>query len=85
MSASARASGSAEYEDGFLHQQVMLIDVGAATVGPVNFDNRSFPLNFEITTVVTDRDSEADVEAMLKDDFRISRLMDGDEYDRKPW
>jgi cardiolipin synthase len=63
----------------------MLIDDGVATMGTVNFDNRSFRLNFEITAVVTDRDSEADVETMLKDDFRISCLMDSDEYDRKPW
>jgi cardiolipin synthase len=63
----------------------MLIDDGVATMGTVNFDNRSFRLNFEITAVVTDRDSEADVETMLKDDFRISCLMDSDEYYRKPW
>jgi len=34
---------------------------------------------------VTDRDFAADVEAMLEDDFSKSRLMESDEYDRKPW
>ena len=73
------------YEDGFLHQKVMLIDDGVATVGTANFDNRSFRLNFEITAVVTDRDFAAEIEAMFEDDLQQSRLMESDEYARKPW
>ena len=73
------------YEDGFLHQKVMLIDDGTAAVGTANFDNRSFRLNFEITAVVTDPDFAAEVEAMFEDDFQQSRLMESDEYARKPW
>ena len=73
------------YQDGFLHQKVMLIDDSVATVGTANFDNRSFRLNFEITAVVADRDFAAEVEEMLEADFARSRLMEPGEYDRKPW
>jgi len=73
------------YQDGFLHQKVMLIDDGFATVGTANFDNRSFRLNFEITAGIADHDFAAEVEAMLENDFSRSRLMEPGEYDAKPW
>jgi len=73
------------YQDGFLHQKVMLIDHLLATVGTANFDNRSFRLNFEITAVVADVSFAAKVERMLDVDFSKSRLMEPGEYDRKPW
>jgi len=71
------------YQDGFLHEKVMLIDDNIATVGTANFDNRSFRLNFEITTVVFDADFAGHVERMFDADFLASRLMEPDEYDTK--
>ncbi len=73
------------YQDGFLHEKVMLIDDNVATVGTANFDNRSFRLNFEITTVVFDVDFASKVERMFQNDFSASRLMQQDEYDNKPY
>ncbi len=73
------------YQDGFLHGKVMLIDDNVATVGTANFDNRSFRLNFEITTVVFDADFAGNVERMFQNDFSASRLMEQDEYDNKPY
>jgi cardiolipin synthase len=73
------------YQDGFLHGKVMLIDDNVATVGTANFDNRSFRLNFEITTVVFDADFAGSVERMFQNDFSASRLMEQDEYDNKPY
>jgi len=73
------------YEDGFLHEKVILVDDNVATVGTANFDNRSFRLNFEITTVVIDPDFAADVEQMFEDDFKKSRIMQPDEYDNKSY
>lgn len=72
------------YQDGFLHQKVILIDDSVATVGTANFDNRSFRLNFEITAVVADRDFASEVEHMFEADFASSRLMEVGEYDAKP-
>ena len=60
------------YEQGFMHQKVMLMDNRVAMVGTVNFDNRSFRLNFEITGVVADTEFVSEVEAMLLDDLSHS-------------
>lgn len=73
------------YQDGFLHEKVLLIDDNVATVGTANFDNRSFRLNFEITAIVADPDFAADVEQMFEDDFEKSRIMQPDEYDNKSY
>ena len=73
------------YDDGFLHEKVMLIDDNIATIGTANFDNRSFRLNFEITAVIVDGELAKNVEQMFENDFSSSRLMDRDEYDNKPF
>lgn len=57
------------FQDGFLHQKIMLIDERMATVGTANLDNRSFRLNFEITAFVSDRNFIASVHEMLDRDF----------------
>jgi len=71
------------YQDGFLHEKVMLIDDNVATVGTANFDNRSFRLNFEITAIVVDTEFASGVETMFENDFMKSRVMMPDEYDSK--
>ena len=61
------------YQDGFLHEKVILVDDEIAGVGTVNFDNRSFAINFELTLWFTSREMILDVEAMLTIDFSNSR------------
>ena len=56
-----------------MHQKVMLIDDQYCTVGTVNFDNRSFRLNFEITIAVADVEFATHVRTMLEQDFVDSR------------
>ena len=73
------------YEQGFLHEKVMLIDDDVATVGTANFDNRSFRLNFEITAAISDPTFVAQVERMFEDDFERSREVEEGEYHRKSW
>ncbi|WP_332686051.1 cardiolipin synthase [Devosia sp.] len=71
------------YQDGFLHQKVVLMDDQIATVGSVNFDNRSFAINFEITLWFTDKQAIDGVEAMLLEDFRHCRQVDIEEVRRR--
>ena len=47
-----------EYINVFIHSKVMIIDDYLASVGTVNFDPRSFNLNFEATAII--RDSSVD-------------------------
>lgn len=70
------------YQKGFIHQKVMLVDDQYSFVGTANFDNRSFRLNFEITMVVDDAGFASKTEAMLNDDFAESRFVKEDEYSK---
>jgi cardiolipin synthase len=71
------------YTDGFLHEKVMLIDDRVATVGTANFDNRSFRLNFEITTAVFCPTFASEVEQMFEQDFKQAREMGPRELEKK--
>ncbi|MGN6101642.1 MAG: cardiolipin synthase [Devosia sp.] len=61
------------YQQGFLHEKVILVDDVIAGVGTVNFDNRSFAINFELTLWFTSEQVIRDVEAMLTIDFSNAR------------
>jgi len=72
------------YQEGFLHQKVMLIDEEVSMIGTANFDNRSFRINFEITLLCVDRGFAQQVERMLKDDFSECREVGRKDYKDKP-
>lgn len=73
------------YKAGFMHQKVTLLDNILASVGTVNFDNRSFYLNFEITAFVTDSSFVSSVEKMLQEDFAASYCVELSAYEKKPF
>lgn len=62
------------YAQGFLHQKVILVDDQIAGVGTVNFDYRSFNINFEATLWFTHKDMIARIENMLQVDFAASYI-----------
>ena len=72
------------YQKGFLHQKVVLMDDEIASIGSVNFDNRSFAINFEITLWFADRKTIDGVEAMLLEDFRHCRQVEIEEARDRP-
>jgi cardiolipin synthase len=51
-----------EYQRTMLHAKVLIVDAAWATVGSVNFDNRSFALNDELNLSVRDRAVVAELE-----------------------
>jgi cardiolipin synthase A/B len=73
------------YQEGFLHQKVMLIDDALSSVGSANLDNRSMRLNFELTTLVVDKDFALEVERMLEKDFSRARRVTAAEVDGRGW
>jgi cardiolipin synthase len=74
------------YQDGFLHQKVVLVDDEISAIGTANFDNRSFRLNFEIMAVVADTAFASEVEQMFLDDFASSvQMKPGDYENRSFW
>ncbi len=60
------------YKRGFMHQKTVLIDDCLSLIGTVNFDNRSFRLNFEVTAATADPLFAARVEQMLEEDLSNS-------------
>ena len=72
------------YQQGFLHQKVVLVDDDLASVGTANFDNRSFVINFELTLFFADRAFAAEVERMLEADFALSRRVTAADVQRRP-
>jgi len=72
------------YEPGFLHEKVMLIDDEFSTVGTANYDNRSFRLNFEVTSLIVDREFASEMQAMFEDDFAHSVELDPNAFTEKP-
>jgi len=62
------------YTDGFLHQKVTLVDDDLVSIGTVNFDNRSFQINFELTLWFTHERMISNVAAMLSEDFQNAKL-----------
>lgn len=72
------------YTPGFMHQKVMLIDNTISSVGTHNFDNRSFRLNFEVTSVIFDESFAREMEAMLERDFEHAELIDADDLANRP-
>ncbi|GGO78998.1 cardiolipin synthase A [Marinobacterium nitratireducens] len=63
------------YQNGFLHQKVLLVDDELASIGTANLDNRSFRLNFEISILNRNRQFAGEVAAMLREDFLQSRQL----------
>ena len=56
------------YTKGFNHSKLMTVDGNFSTIGSVNMDERSFEVNFEITAMIYDEKTTAEVEqAFLTD------------------
>lgn len=72
------------YKPGFLHEKVMLVDDEISTVGTPNFDNRSFRLNFEVTSLIVDKDFATEMQTMFEKDFEHSVELDPNEFESKP-
>lgn len=51
---------------------------------PPNFDNRSFRLNFEVITLIFDKDFNQQMEDMFIDDFANSVEVKPDLLENKP-
>ena len=74
-----------EFQDGFIHEKVMLVDDAVASVGTHNFDNRSFRLNFEVAALVWDEPFAREVEAMLSHDLARCEPVPPGAFDEKPF
>ena len=73
-----------EYEHGFLHTKVMVVDECIASIGTANLDVRSFRLNFEINTIIYDRQLAAETAAQFHKDAKKCTEITKAWYDARP-
>ena len=74
-----------EYQPSLFHCKIMIVDDVWATMGTVNFDNRSFRINDENTLEVWDKDFAAAQIKVFEADKAKSRHITVGEYKRRPW
>ena len=60
------------YKKGFFHSKMMLVDDELVTVGTVNFDNRSFRINFENTLILQSQGLVEQGRIQMEEDFKNS-------------
>lgn len=58
-----------EYEKGFIHSKLLIIDSEIATIGTANMDMRSFHLNFEVNALLLKTESVARIVADFERDL----------------
>jgi cardiolipin synthase len=71
-----------EYEKGFMHSKVLIIDGEMASIGTVNLDIRSFNLNFEVSAFLYGREKIAKLADNFDEDLRHSTRLDPAAYNK---
>jgi cardiolipin synthase A/B len=73
-----------EYRSAMMHAKTLVVDGVWATVGSMNFDNRSLRLNEEVNLLIHDEEIGARVEAEFLADLKESREIRPAEFRRRP-
>ncbi len=73
-----------EYRPTMLHAKTLCIDGAWATVGSVNFDNRSFQQNDEATLCVQSRTVAGQLTEAFEADLAVSEAFDRERWRRRP-
>ena len=73
-----------EYQPTMLHAKTLCVDRAWSSVGTVNFDNRSFQLNDEVTLCVQSDEFAAKLGGAFEADVERSREIDLDAWRRRP-
>lgn len=71
------------YQNGFMHQKVMVVDDSLSAIGSANMDNRSFRLNFEVIGIVSDANFNTQVASMLEADLANSKATGANALEKK--
>jgi cardiolipin synthase len=64
-----------EYSPRVLHAKTLVVDGDFAAIGTANLDTRSFQLNYEVTAVIFDAETNRTLAAAFTDDLGKSRLV----------
>ncbi|CAH0118138.1 putative cardiolipin synthase YwiE [Paenibacillus sp. CECT 9249] len=72
-----------EYEKGFLHSKILIIDGETASIGTANMDMRSFHLNFEVNALLFGTDSVQTMVSDFKRDLKYTNLINPEKFARR--
>ena len=73
-----------EYQPSMMHAKTFVVDGMWATVGTMNFDNRSLAFNDETTLVTLDAEFGARMDSLFRADLELSREITLEEFRRRP-
>jgi cardiolipin synthase len=73
-----------QYQKGFIHGKILLVDGIGASVGTANLDIRSLEINFEVNAFVYDLEIVKRLEQDFYEDLKESQLVDLETYKARP-
>ncbi len=71
------------FTKGLLHSKTISVDNEFCLIGSVNLDMRSFWLNFEITTIIYNRDFTKSLRELQQNYLDLSTQLTGDDFQRR--
>ncbi len=74
-----------EYQPTMMHAKSIVVDGRWASIGTMNFDNRSLTFNNESNFVALDPVFGAEVEAMFRDDLTRAKEITAEDFAKRPW
>ncbi|MEO6993624.1 MAG: cardiolipin synthase [Lacunisphaera sp.] len=74
-----------QFEPAMFHVKSMIVDDVFVTVGSVNFDDRSFQINDEISLNILDRATASDHLKIFENDLRHSTPLTREEFESRPF
>ncbi|MFC4320637.1 cardiolipin synthase [Litchfieldia salsa] len=73
-----------EYEKGFMHSKIMIVDGQLASIGTANMDMRSFHLNFEINAFLYKTNSTITLVNDFIEDIKVSNQIEIEAFSHRP-
>lgn len=71
------------YENGFIHNKVLIVDEEVCSVGTANIDQRSFKLNFEVNAFIYDPKIAQQLINDFNEDIAVSTLLTPELYENR--
>ena len=72
------------YQKGFIHAKTSVYDRSLSMIGTANMDIRSFDLNFEVNSIVYDRDFSEKMTAQFYEDLENAVPVTLEEWEKRP-
>ncbi|MFD9624700.1 cardiolipin synthase [Peribacillus muralis] len=72
-----------QYNEGFMHSKIIIVDEQLASIGTTNMDMRSFHLNFEVNAFLYRTESALQLVNDFKEDLKLSQEVEIDAFSKR--